>query len=398
MLLNTHSYFSLRYGTMEPRALLQIAQQKGIDTLALTDINSTSACLDFVRMSSKHEIRPVLGVDFRNGAKQQFIVLAKNNQGFHHINSYLSSFLSAKAPPVPAQAKTLDETFVIYPFLKCRHFNLKKNEFLGVRVHELNQLKFSNECPDFGKLVVLHSASFRNKRDFNAHRLLRAIDHNTLLSKLEVEEQGSERDILLTEDELIGQFKEWPELIENTQKLLKQCSISFDFESKTPKNQKNFTKSNTEDFALLETLCREGLAYRYAQPDEKILARIEKELKIIREKNFVSYFLINWEIVSYARKKGYFYVGRGSGANSVVAYLLRITDVDPIELDLYFERFINLYRQNPPDFDLDFSWADRDDVIDFIFERFPHTALITVYNTFQYKASVRELGKVFWAT
>jgi DNA polymerase-3 subunit alpha len=88
-------------------------------------------------------------------------------------------------------------------------------------------------------------------------------------------------------------------------------------------------------------------------------------------------------------------VGRGSGANSIVAYLLRITDVDPIELDLYFERFINLYRHNPPDFDLDFSWSDRDDVIAFIFKRFPHTALIAVYNTFKRKASVRELGKVF---
>ena len=85
----------------------------------------------------------------------------------------------------------------------------------------------------------------------------------------------------------------------------------------------------------------------------------------------------------------------GGGANSIIAYLLRITDVDPVELDLYFERFINLYRKNPPDFDIDFSWTDRDDIIQFIFKRFKHTALITVYNTFQYKAAVRELGKVF---
>ena len=88
-------------------------------------------------------------------------------------------------------------------------------------------------------------------------------------------------------------------------------------------------------------------------------------------------------------------MGRGSGANSIVAYLLRITDVDPIELDLYFERFINLYRKNPPDFDIDFSWRDRDDIIRFIFNNFKHTALISVYNTFKFKASVRELGKVF---
>jgi DNA-directed DNA polymerase III PolC len=105
--------------------------------------------------------------------------------------------------------------------------------------------------------------------------------------------------------------------------------------------------------------------------------------------------LINWKILKYARSKNYFYVGRGSGANSIVAYLLRITDVDPVELDLYFERFINVFRQNPPDFDLDFSWRDRDDITDFIFKTFKNTALITVYNTFKFRASVRELGKVF---
>jgi DNA polymerase III alpha subunit len=94
-------------------------------------------------------------------------------------------------------------------------------------------------------------------------------------------------------------------------------------------------------------------------------------------------------------RKVYFYVGRGSGANSVIAYLLRITNVDPIELDLYFERFINLYRTNPPDFDIDFSWQDRDDVTKYIFTRFEHVALVATYNTFQYRAVIRELGKVF---
>ena len=118
-------------------------------------------------------------------------------------------------------------------------------------------------------------------------------------------------------------------------------------------------------------------------------------MEIIEQKNFVSYFLINWDITQFARDKGFYYVGRGSGANSVIAYVLRITDVDPIELDLYFERFINLYRQNPPDFDIDFSWTDREEITEYIFERFQNVALLGAYNTFQNKAVVRELGKVF---
>ncbi|MEN8885868.1 MAG: DNA polymerase III subunit alpha, partial [Winogradskyella sp.] len=145
-----------------------------------------------------------------------------------------------------------------------------------------------------------------------------------------------------------------------------------------------------------EELTHSGVQYRYGHNvDKKVYDRINKELKLIKQKGFVSYFLINWKILEYARKKNYYYVGRGSGANSIIAYLLRITDVDPIELDLYFERFINLFRQTPPDFDIDFSWRDRDDITKHIFKTFKHTALITVYNTFKFKASVRELGKVF---
>ena len=111
--------------------------------------------------------------------------------------------------------------------------------------------------------------------------------------------------------------------------------------------------------------------------------------------DFVPYFLINWDIIQHARKQGFFYVGRGSGANSILAYLLGITNVDPIELDLYFERFINVYRKNPPDFDIDFSWRDRQAITDYIFKRFKNVALLGAYNTFQYRAALREMGKVF---
>ena len=119
------------------------------------------------------------------------------------------------------------------------------------------------------------------------------------------------------------------------------------------------------------------------------------EIDIIAQKQYLSYFLITWDFTTYARSKGYFYVGRGSGANSIVAYLLRSTDVDPLELDLYFERFINLYRKNPPDFDIDFSWKDRDDIIRYVFERYPNAVWLCTYNTFQYRACIHELGKVF---
>ncbi len=395
MYINCHTYYSLRYGTIKPIELLYMAAEAGIETLALTDINNTSACLDFVRLSAKHNIKPVIGVDFRNGVEQQFIVLAKSNHGFQQINTYLSAFLHDNSLKVPGRAPQIEDTFVIYPYVHDKIYDLCPNEYLGVRPCDLNKLRFSVWNMQRHKLVVLQPVSFQNRKAFNTHRLLRAIDNNTLLSKLSLEEQGLETDRLLPPDELYAIYKEYPELIENTKQLLAKCHISFDFSQTTPNNQRSYTNNEALDYRLLERLTYKGLAYRYQNPNEAIYSRIKKELHIVKEKGFVSYFLINWKILKYARSKGYFYVGRGSGANSIVAYLLRITDVDPIELDLYFERFINLYRKNPPDFDIDFSWTDRDDITQFIFKRFKNTALIAVYNTFKFKASVRELGKVF---
>ena len=395
MYLNTHTYFSLKYGTIKPAELLEMAREKGIGKLALTDINNTSACLEVLRLSKKYDVRLAFGIDFRNSASRQFIMLARNNEGFQRINHYLSGFLHSRAFRIPPRAEKLEDSFVIYPFRENYAWELEEHEFIGLHPYELNHLRFSPWRQQMKKLVALQTVSFRNKKDFNAHRLLRAIDKNVLLSKLPEEEQGRAEDVLIGPEEMRRAYADFPELIENAEALLEKCSIYFDFSGEVPNNQRSYTGNEELDFRLMRKLCYKNLNYRYKHPGKRIFARLEKELDIIREKGFVSYFLINWKILKYARSKGYFYVGRGSGANSIAAYLLRITDVDPIELDLYFERFINLYRKNPPDFDIDFSWTDRDDIINFIFRTFPNTALITVYNTFQYRAAVRELGKVF---
>ena len=396
MYLNCHTYYSLRYGSIAPKQLLAIAANNGINALVLTDINTTSACLDFVRLSKKYNIKPILGVDFRNGAQQQFILIAKNNSGFEKINAYLSKFLHDKTLQIPKQPELdIKDSYTIYPYQKGKEYTLKPHEFLGITPQDLNTLKFSRWNTLQHKLVILKTVSFQNKKGFNTHRLLRAIANNTLLSKLSKSEEGNPNDILVPYKTLYTSYQEFPQLIENTQQLIDTCAIDFDFSQQIPNNQKAYTTNTALDFRLLKKLAYQGLYYRYKKPGTRIFNRIEKELKIIKEKNFVPYFLINWKILKYARQKGYFYVGRGSGANSIIAYLLRITDVDPVELDLYFERFINLFRQNPPDFDIDFSWRDRDDITQYIFKTFKNTALITVYNTFKLKASIRELGKVF---
>lgn len=395
MYLNCHTYYSLRYGTISTKALLDKALEHSINSLCLTDINSTSACLEFVRLAQKTNVKPVLGVDFRNSATQQFIAIARNTNGFKNINSYLSAFLQKSSYTIPDQPEKLEDTYIIYPFQKAHQYYLKTNEFLGVTPEDIKTLAFLQYKGPVQKLVLLQTVSFFDKKGFNIHRLLRAVDKNTLLSKLPKEETGKETDRFIPLGQLQSAFSSHQYILQNTQELLTSCCIDFDFSQQKPQNQESYTGNKALDFRLLKKLTFEGLNYRYQVVTQAIKDRIKKELSIIQQKEFVSYFLINWKILKYARSKGYYYVGRGSGANSIVAYLLRITDVDPVELDLYFERFINLYRTNPPDFDIDFSWTDRDDVTEYIFKRFKNTALIAVYNTFKHKASVRELGKVF---
>ncbi|WNH09907.1 DNA polymerase III subunit alpha [Thalassobellus suaedae] len=398
MYLNCHTYYSLRYGTFSEVDLLELAKENGVRILALTDINNTSACLNFIRKSIAFNIKPVIGIDFRNGAKQLYVGLAKNNQGFQELNTFLSHHSHNKTP-LPDIAPILKNTYFIYPLERVMELEKKvfhDNEFIGISIEELKKIPFSSYKSYTDKLVIQQQVTIRSKRDFNAHRLLRAIDNNTLLSKLQKTEECSEHDKMIPFEDLKHKFSDYPFVISNTIKLLNSCRIDFKFgEHRISQNQTLYLNSEKEDYQLLVKLCEDHLHKRYSQPDKKVRTRLETELKTIRQMNFVSYFLINYDIISYSKQMGYIHVGRGSGANSIVAYIIGITDVDPIELDLYFERFINPFRASPPDFDIDFSWKDREDITQYIFNRFKNVALLATYNTFKYKGVVRELGKVF---
>lgn len=377
--------------------MFEWAQQQGLQELVLTDINNTASAIEFVRLAEEFNIRPIIGVDFRNGIDQQYVALAINNEGFAEINHHLSDHLE-KGIPFDSEAPVLNNNFIIYPFEKAPNKKLAENEFVGIHPSQLIKLKFSAWKNQTKKLVILHTNSFRHKKDYNTHRLLRAIGQNVLLSKLSQNEQASAKDIYTHPTELEQVFEEFPEIVANTRHLLGQCKISFEFKNyHQTQNQRVWTRNGTmaDDREKIHSLCRDGLEYRYGKnPSKEVLDRVQNELKVLEARGYYSYFLINWDIVNYARSQNYFYVGRGSGANSLVAYLLKITDVDPIELDLYFERFMNMNRQQPPDFDVDFSWRDRQDVTRYIFKRYPKAALLGSQTTFQYKAVVRELGKV----
>ncbi len=179
MLLNCHTYFSYKFGTLSIEELIEEGVSKDFEELCLTDINSTSAVFDFIRLGKAKGIRPVIGIDFRNGVDQKYIGIARNNEGFRELNEHLT-FHSHQEIDFENKAPEFENSFVIYPFDAKLIRQLKENEFIGIKPWELNQLLRSvwENKPD--KLVILNPVTFRYQRDFNVHRLLRTIDKKYL--------------------------------------------------------------------------------------------------------------------------------------------------------------------------------------------------------------------------
>lgn len=394
MYLNCHTYYSLRYGTLSPNELVEEAVKKEIDTIALTDINNSTGIIDFVSECRKHGLQPIGGIEFRdNEFKLLYTIIAANNKGFKEINDLLS-WHNLNKTPLPPCPPVFDNAYTIYPLKNKLPRKLKENEFIGVRSDEIRKLVSSPLEKLKNKLVAFHPVTFANNSDFQVHRYLRAIDKNTVLTKLTPEDQALQSEKFLPPDLFRIAYEDRPEILRNTEKLMASCKIDFDYNS--VKNKKIFSGSRYDDKQLLQKLAYDGMHYRYGTNNPEARKRIQHELEVIDRLGFSSYFLITWDIVRYTMSRGFYHVGRGSGANSIVAYCLKITDVDPIELNLYFERFINPKRTSPPDFDIDYSWRDRDEVQDYIFKRYghEHTALLGTISTFKDRSIFRELGKV----
>ena len=393
MYLNCHSYHSLRYGTLSIDELIYQASELGIKTLVLTDINTVTAIYDFKKECEKAGIKPIAGIEVRKENKLLYIAIAKEFSGIGEVNKILTKH-NCDGVELSETAPNYNQVFVIYPIQNIPK-TLKENEFIGIREEELNLLIRPEFKDKINKMVVLQPITFSTKREYNLHRILRAIDGNTLISKLSENEICRKSEHFKPEINLIKSFNQYPQIINNTKKILAECSFEFDF--KKVRNKQSYTKSKKTDVKMLSRLAHLGLKKRYGLNHAEAEKRVEKELKVIDDLNFCSYFLITWDIVRYSNRMGFMHVGRGSGANSIVSYCLGITDICPIELDLYFERFLNLNRKSPPDFDIDWSWQNRDDILKYIFKRYgkDYVAFCGTNVEFKYKSIFREVGKAF---
>lgn len=388
-----HSYYSLRYGTLSIGQLVEGMLANGYDTAVLTDINNSTGALDFIKRCREIGLNGLVGMEFRNGDELLFIGIAKNEQGFQELNEVMTE-ANRTASTSPVIAPEFKHVFVVYPYGKRAIRELRDNEYIGIHPSQLNRIALEPRS-NHDRYVMLKTISFQNTEAHLLHRQLRAIDNNILISQLKPEQLAAMDEVFLSKSMLMQAYKEFPQLIRNTGKLLQECSFDFDF--KSVKNKQNFTGNRYNDKQLLYKYTMDGFARRYGAGDKVAKERVLKELDIIESLNFSSYFLITDDICRYARSRSFHYVGRGSGANSIVAYCLGITDVCPIELDLYFERFLNPKRKTPPDFDVDFSWNERDEMYDYIFNRYQtgYTALMGAMSTFRSRSIIRELGKVY---
>ena len=318
MYLNTHSRFSLRYGILSVDDILSWAQTAKVTHMALTDVGTTSANWDFVRRAKGFGVAPVLGIDVRNGNTRCFVALAQHAEGYQALCQWYSKLnLAGSSFPdrLPATVREAGVT-AIYPWSVWRSAHdlgnwspLSHGEWIGVQAWEVPEVRLAkaDHNPAIGpRLLALCTATFTCKQDWNAHRLLRAIDQNTLLSRLNASECGDPRDCFRKPEELQKAYAGMPELLTRSEEVLAKCTMTL---PKPPggrlhNNPHTYTGSEDEDEVLLRALCAEGLAYRYPDHDDAVLDRMEHEIDLIRKQGFLAYFLIIGTLRATQEAKG----------------------------------------------------------------------------------------------
>ena len=435
--LHLHTEFSLVDGTLRIKPMLAAAKERGLPALALTDQANLFAMVKFYEAARKSGIKPILGadclvVDEPGSNPYRVVLLAQNNLGFRHLTELLSRgycegqidgrpmlrrdwltqeqcaglialsgghlgeigqlLLHGKAKDRKAALKFWTERFPDRFYLelsRCGRPDEEKYLHAAVELAEQAQLP----------VVATNDVRFLDREDFEAHEVRVCIQQGRTLDDPRRPHDYTELQYLRPADEMQALFADIPEAIENSLAIAERCNVTLQL----GKNfLPNFPTPNGETEAdFLRTLSEQGLEHRFERvPAEKhaeYRERLNIELDVIIQMGFPGYFLIVADFIQWAKRQGIpVGPGRGSGAGSLVAWALLITDIDPIPYDLLFERFLNPERVSMPDFDIDFCMEGRDRVIDYVAERYGRAAVsqIATHGTMAAKAVVRDVGRV----
>ncbi len=439
--LHLHTQYSLLDGACRIPEILAIAKSYKMDSLAITDHGNMFGAIDFYLEAQKAGIKPIIGCEVyiapksrldKSGsgiedAANHLILLARDESGYHNLIKlvsigYLEGFYYR--PRIDKETLTQHAQGLIglsaclkgevaWLILQKRFNDALKaadsyqnilgkgNFYLEIQANSIPEQKIVNDALiKISKeldipLVATNDVHYPTKDKAEAHEALLCIQTQTTLDDPKHMRFQTNEFYFRSPDEMKESFKHCPEAIKNTIEISQRCNLELDFSQMhlpkyTPPGDKN------KEAFLLE-LCEKGLQDKDLKNNPEVQARLNHELKIIKDMGFISYFLIVWDFISYAKAQGIpVGPGRGSAAGSLVSFLLGITDLNPLKYGLLFERFLNPERMGLPDIDIDFCYERRQEVIDYVTNKYgrENVAQIITFGTMQARAVIRDVGRV----
>ncbi len=438
--LHVHTEYSLLDGSCRIPQLISRVKELGQTAVAITDHGVMYGVIDFYKEAKRQGIKPIIGCEVYVAPRSRFdkvykldsspyhlVLLCENYEGYQNLIKMVSlgfidgfynrpridlellkkyhkgiiALSACLAGEIPRSLTAGDYERAKEVALLYQDIFGKGNYFLEMQDHGIEeQLKVNLGIKRLSEetgipLVATNDAHYILKEDAAMQNVLICIQTNHVVGDGEAMEFKTDEFYIKSEEEMLALFHDTPQAVYNTQQIADRCNVEFTFGvTRLPYFQAPNGMDNKEYFV---SLCYEGLHKKYGpQPEEAVIKRLEYEINIIETMGYIDYFLIVFDFINYARKQGIpVGPGRGSGAGSLAAYCIGITGIDPIQYNLLFERFLNPERVSMPDFDIDFCYERRQEVIDYVVQKYgeDHVAQIITFGTMAARASIRDVGR-----
>ena len=439
--LHVHSEYSLLDGANRIKDLPVRAKELGMDAMAITDHGVMFGVIDFYKECKTNDVKPIIGcevyvaprkmVDKEAGVDTRYnhlILLCKNMQGYHNLCKLVSLGFTDGYYYKPRIDKEVLEKYheglicssaclageVASNIMQGDYEKAKESALWfksifgddyyleiqnnGIKEQVLVNQKLIQMSRETGiPLVATNDSHYLKKEDAYNHEVLLCIQTGKKMSDEDRMKFGSDELYIKSPEEMIEYFRAVPDAIENTVKIAEECNVEFEF-GKTILPNYDVPAEFATHYDYFEKLSYDGIRERYGEnPSQEILDRVKYELGVINKMGYVDYYLIVWDYIHWAKTHGVpVGPGRGSGAGSIIAYAIGITDIDPIKYGLIFERFLNPERVSMPDFDVDFDFEKRQDVIDYVSQKYgqDHVTQIITFGTMAAKMVIRDVARV----
>jgi DNA polymerase III alpha subunit len=399
--IHIHSNYSFLQSTLTIERIVEKFKELGADFVPITDTNGMYGFTKLAKSTTENGLKPLFGVYLNDPkSKEKYLILfAKNNDGYAELCKVISKrHLDENFSLEKIINSISNNLFLITPSIELLLLTSPKENIYAELIASDNNKKSSRYLYNFAKekgfkVVASAPVYFEYKDDYSFLKILTAIKTRSNVEKINPTDKIDEDYYFHSPEFLKKKWKSLPEALNSIDEIVSLCNVDLEIgKYKFPLFQ---TPNGESSLDYLYKIAMENLKRLYINIDDKLLKQFDYELDVINYLNFVDYFLIVWDIVEEAKRRDIIYIGRGSAGNSLISYCLGFTTVDPIKYKMYFERFLNKSRTDPPDIDLDFSWKERDDIIRYVFEKYGYSkvAMISTHVTFRARSAFRETAK-----